>query len=160
MRRHSIIARHGPSDTTPVDLHMTGSVETELRFIDGHRRLAFGLGKMTDQLSERSILPSESAVDLAILAACVTAADTRISRTVDSQDSWTREIDLHVPVRAAALWTRVSGLIQQALKFLTGDRWRVFFRERHADYRNLVTRPRNLVRPSFSKHLPLLGRPR
>ena len=99
MRRHSIIARLGPSDTTHVTLHMTGSVETEIRFIDGDRRLAFGLGQMTDQLSTRGILPSETAIDLTILAACVTAADTRISRTTDSQDSWTREIDLHVPVQ-------------------------------------------------------------
>ena len=150
MRRHSIIARLGPSDTTPVTLHMTGSVETELRFIDGHRRLAFGLGQITDQLYARDILPSETAVDLAILAACITAADTRISRTTDSQDGWTREIDLHVPVRDVAVWTRVAVLIEKTLKFLTGDRWRVFFRERHRDYANLVTRTRTLVRPPFS----------
>ena len=150
MRRHSIIARLGPSDTTHVTLHMTGSVETEIRFIDGHRRMAFGLGQMTDQLSTRGILPSETAIDLAILAACVTAADTRISRTTDSQDSWTREIDLHVPVRDVALWTRVASLIEKTLKFLTGDRWRVFFRERHRDYANLVTKSRTLLSPPFS----------
>ena len=120
MRRHSIIARLGPSDTTHVTLHMTDSVETEVRFIDGHRRMAFGLGQMTDQLSRRGILPSETAIDLSILAACVTAADTRISRKTDSQDSWTREIDLHVPVRDVAMWTRVAALIEKTLKFLTG----------------------------------------
>ena len=41
MRRHSIIARLGPNDTTHVALHMTDSVETEVRF---NRRLwAVGL---------------------------------------------------------------------------------------------------------------------
>ena len=150
MRRHSIIARLSPSDTTHVPLHMTGSVETEIRFIKGYRRLAFGLGQMTDQLSARGIRPSEAAIDLAILAACVTAADTRISRTTDSQDSWTREIDLHVPVRDVALWTRVAAVIEETLKFLTGDRWRLFFRERHRRYANLVTRHRTLVKPPFS----------
>ena len=150
MRRHSIIARLGPSDATHVTLHMTDSVETEVRFIDGHSRMAFGLGQMTDQLSKRGILPSETAIDLSILAACVTAADTRISRKTDSQDSWTREIDLHVPVRDVAMWTRVAALIEKPLKFLTGDIWRVFFRERHRDYANLVTKPRTLVRPPFS----------
>ena len=150
MRRHSIIARLGPSDTTDVTLHMTGSIETEIRFIDGYRRLAFGLGQMTDQLSKRGVRPSEAAIDLAILAACVTAADTRISRTTDSQDSWTREIDLHVPVLDVALWTRVIALIEKTLKFLTGDRWRVFFRERHRGYANLVTKPRAVVGPEFS----------
>ncbi len=151
MRRHSIIARLGPSDTTHVTRHMTDSVETELRFIDGHRRLAFGLGQMIDQLYARGIRPSETAVDLAILAACVTAADTRISRVTDSQDSWTREIDVHVPVRDLVVWTgEVVALIEQTLKFLTGDRWRVFFRERHLDYPDLITRPRTLERPLFS----------
>ena len=117
MRRHSIVARLGPSDTTHVPLHMTGSVETEVRFINGYRQLAFGLGHLTDQLSARGIPPSETAIDLAILAACVTAADTRISRATDSQDSWTREIDLHVPVQDVALWTRVTALIGETLKF-------------------------------------------
>ena len=150
MRRHSIIAKLGPSDTTNVTLHMVGSVETEIRFIHGDRRLAFGLGRITDQLIERGILPSETAIDLAILAACVTAGDTRISRTTDSQDSWTREIDLYVPVRDVAQWTRVAVLIEETLKFLTGDLWRVFFRERHPDYRDLIARQITLVRPSFS----------
>ena len=102
-----------PSDTTNVTLHMVGSVETEIRFIDCDRRLTFGLGRITDQLIKRGILPSETAVDLAILAACVTAGDTRISRTTDSQDSWTREIDLYVPVRDVAQWTRVAVLIEE-----------------------------------------------
>ncbi len=149
MRRHSIIARLGPADTAPIALQMTASVETELRFIDGYRRLAFGLGQMTDQLSDRGVLPSEVALDLAIIAASMTAADTRISRTDDSQDTWTREIDLHVPVRNVVLWTPLSGLLEQTLKFLTGDRWRVFFRERHPDYTNLIIRPRNLTPPPF-----------
>ena len=150
MRRHSIIARLGPSEANHVTLHMTGSVETEIRFIKGYRRLAFGLGQMLDQLSARGIRPSEAALDLAILAACVTAADTRISRTRDSQDSWTREIDLHVPVQDVALWTRVASLIEETLKFLTGDGWRLFFRERHRQYANLVTGHRTLLRPPFS----------
>ena len=36
--------------------------------------------------------------DLLVLAALVHAADTRISRTTESQDTWTREICLLVPV--------------------------------------------------------------
>ena len=150
MRRHSIIARLGPSDANHVTLHMTGSVQTEIRFIQGYRRLAFGLGQMLDQLSGRGIRPSEAAIDLAILASCVTAADTRISRARDSQDSWTREIDLHLPVQDVALWTGAASLVEEILKFLTGDRWRLFFRRRQEQYGNLVTRGRRLVRPPFS----------
>ncbi len=150
MRRHSIIARLGPTDTASVTLYMSHSVETEMRFIDGERRLGFGLGQMIDQLFARGVVPSETAIDLAILAATVTAADTRISRNADSQDSWTREIDLHVPVLDTALWAQATALIEQTLKFVTGDRWRVFFRDRHPDYRHLVVRPTDLVRAPFS----------
>ena len=162
MKRHSIIARLGPNDTTHVALKMADTIETEIRFIDGHRRLGFGLGQMTDQLYKLGILPSETAIDLAILAACVTAGDTRISRTADSQDSWTREIDLYVPVQNVALWTSVSGLIGTILTFLTGDRWHVFFRYRHHNYANLATthHPPDTGEAGVLRDLSFLGRPR
>jgi hypothetical protein len=129
---------------------MSGSRETEIRFIAGDRRLGFGLGDMIDRLATRGILPSETAADLSILAACVTAADTRIERAADAQDGWTREIDLHIPVQDAALWTGLAPSLSRLLKFLTGDHWRLFFRGRHRDYAQLIVRPRNLIRPRVS----------
>ena len=131
MRQHSLVARLGTSDTGPVQTHTPDGLTTEIRFIDGHRRLGFGLGQFTDGLAARAVVPSEAAIDLCILAACITAADTRISRADDSQDSWTREIDIHVPASDVDLWTSVGERIGQALGFLTGDRWRLFFRSRH-----------------------------
>ncbi len=140
MKRHSLIARLGPSDTAAVSVLERASVTTEVRFIDGYRRLGFGLGQMMDQLVARGAVPTETAADLAIVAATVTAADTRISRRVDAQDTWTREIDLYIPVQDLARWTAVSGLIERTLKFLTGDHWRLIFRARHRDYPQIVTR--------------------
>lgn len=150
MRRHSIIARLGPSDTAKVKVHMTDSVETEIPFVDGNRRLGFGLGHMIDQLAARCIAPAESAIDLAIMAAAVTAADTRISREIDSQDGWTREIDLYLPVLDVERWSQAASLLERILRFLTGDRWRLFFHGRHRDYRELVVRPAGLGRPPFT----------
>jgi len=150
MSRHSIIARLGPTDTESVIVHLPDSIQTEIQFIDGSRRLSFGLGQMMAQLFDRGVTPTDSAIDLAILAATVTAADTRISRSADSQDSWTREIDLYVPVLDSRMWSIATSLIERILKFLTGDRWRLFFRARHPDYRELIARSRSLVRPSFS----------
>src|SRR5260370_10084321 len=150
MRRHSFIARLGPADTASVNVQRTGSIITEIRFIDGRRRLAFGLGQMMDQLIDRGVIPSEGAIDLAVLAATVTAADTRVSRAIDSQDSWTREIDLHVPVYDPALWLPVTASIQRMLNFLTGDRWRLFFRTRHRNYRELIQKPEGLISPPFT----------
>ena len=66
---------------------------------------------------KRGIHPSDRAIDLAILAATVTAADTRISRATESQDSWTREIDLYVPVKEPDVWQAHAALIERILQF-------------------------------------------
>jgi 7-cyano-7-deazaguanine synthase in queuosine biosynthesis len=150
VRRHSIIARLGPGDTSPVNTVQADSLRTEIRFVDGYRRIGFGVGQMIDQLTARGIVPSEAAADLGILAATITAADTRISRAADAQDSWTREIDLYLPVQDPAPWTAMTPLIGRTLKFLTGDHWRLFFRERYAKHQALIAKPRALVRAPFS----------
>lgn len=150
MRRHSFIARLGPADRAPVPQVQPDAVATEVRFVDGHRRLGFGLGSMVDQLAVRGLVPSEMAVDLALLAALVTAADTRLSRATESQDSWTREIDLYVPVGDPARWEALTALLERTLAFLTGDRWRLFFRARHQAHRRLVAPSARLrLRPGF-----------
>jgi len=130
MRRHSIIARLGPGDTEPVALDDPASVTTEIGFIDGYRRLQHGLGQAIDGLVKRHVIPTDDAVDLVLLAAVVTAADTRISRETESQDSWTREIDLYIPVKDPDKWNASAHLIRRMLGFLSGDRWRLFFRNR------------------------------
>jgi hypothetical protein len=147
MRRHSVIARLGPADTARIDLRVPDSIATQIRFIDGKRRLGFGIGQAVERLIARGIVPSEIAVDLMLLAATVTAADTRISRTTDSQDSWTREIDLYIPVESPSAWAGVVPLVKRTLDFLTGDRWEVFVRARHERYRQLIPRPDDLVVP-------------
>ena len=149
MRRHSVIARLGPTDRARIDARFTGSVTTQIRFVDGERRIGYGVGQAIDRLTERGIIPSETATDLMLLAATVTAADTRISRVTESQDSWTREIDLYVPVQDPGLWSGIAPLIVRTLNFLTGDLWGLYFRERHRQHDQLIQRPRELVRASF-----------
>jgi 7-cyano-7-deazaguanine synthase in queuosine biosynthesis len=130
MRRHSIIVRLSPADKAKLKIQDSDSVQTRIQFIEGNKKLSYGLGQMVDSLSRRGIIPTEVAVDLAILSATVTAADTRISRATESQDSWTREIDLYVPVSDPTLFSTQSDLIERILAFLTGDRWRIYFRPR------------------------------
>ena len=149
MRRHSIIVSLGP------DIKRTSLVDpdfqvSKLDFIEGEHRLGFGLGQMLIDLSSRGIYPSETAVDLLILAATIMASDTRISRQTESQDSWTREIDLYIPVKDPALWMGNSSLLQRMLKFLTGDRWRVFFQPRSEGFENLVDCNGNFIKASFT----------
>lgn len=138
MKRHSFLARLGPADTSTVKVLQTDSLQTTLYFVNGYRRLGFGLGRMIERLSDLGIVPSESAIDLAILATLVTAADTRIARDVDAQDGWTREIDLYLPVADVERWTSMKILITRTLGFLTGDHWRLFIRNRDREYASLV----------------------
>lgn len=150
MRRHSIIARLGPADKAPVKVLQADSLSTEIRFVDGYRRLGFGLGQIIDQLIQRGVVPSETSADLGILAAAITAADTRISRGADAQDGWTREIDLYLPVEDPARWEALAPLLARTLKFLTGDHWRLLFRERGPKYKTLIQKTGTLVRPPFT----------
>jgi hypothetical protein len=149
MRRHSIIVRLNSADTGKVRCADKDAQETEIRFIDSKKRLSHGIGQMVEQLAQRGVHPSEVGLDLAILAAAVTAADTKISRTIDAQDGWTREIDLYVPVSSLAVWEPTSSLLTRILNFLTGDRWRVYFRKRNAGLESLIQRPAQLVGADF-----------
>jgi 7-cyano-7-deazaguanine synthase in queuosine biosynthesis len=144
MRHHTIIARLGPADTVPVPSLRPDTVPTEINFVDGEFRPGYGLGQALDQLHGLGLRPSETAVDLAIVAAAVTAADTRISRANDAVDAWTREIELSVPVQNPDLWSGLVPLIRTTLNFLTGDRWQISFRPRIASIGELAPAPTEL----------------
>ena len=130
MSPHTIVARLGVSDTEIVVPGHAGAHVTEINFIDNYDRLEFGLGQALDQLDVLGLVPGECAIDLALVAATVVAADTRISRETMAQDGWTREIEISVPVAEPAVWMQASSLLQTALDFLTGDKWTLQFRAR------------------------------
>lgn len=157
MKRHSIIVRLNPADTKRVPVSDKTSQVRELRFVDGDRRLGHGIGQMLEQLAQRGMYPSETAIDLSILAATVTAADTRISRAADAQDSWTREIDLYVPVAELDRWSANTKLIERTLKFLTGDHWRITFRPRQKGMGSLINKPSELIGATFDSVCLLSG---
>ncbi len=144
MRHHSIICRLGETDDQDLALLEPGSVITNIQFLDRYGRLQYGIGQAIEQLADLGLSPGETAVDLALLAATLTAADTRISRDTESENSWTREIDLYVPVADPALWIATSDMLASTLKFLTGDRWRLIFRERPLDIDELSPTPESL----------------
>lgn len=144
MRHHTIIGRVGPTDTAAVASTRADTHTTEIQFVDGYRRLGYGLGQALDQLGELGLRPSETAIDLALLAAMITAADTRIRRADDAQDAWTRELDLHMPVQTPSLWNGLSPLIVKTLNFLTGDRWGLHFRARARGIGQLAAAPTKL----------------
>lgn len=129
MRHHNIIVRLGPSDTEIIEMSNPNTCTTDIQFI-ANSGLCFGLSNVLRQLRELGLRPSETSVDLVLLAAAITAADTRISRSADAQDAWTRKVDIHVPVQDPERWITQGPLINKMLRFLTGDQWNIHFRPR------------------------------
>lgn len=65
-------------------------------------------------------------LDLLRICLAVVAADHGVWRS-SSQNSWTREIELEVPVEDPRLWDGHQKALEKMLKFLTGDIWALRF---------------------------------
>lgn len=148
MKRHLVVGRFGSADTQPVPSN-ADEQETPLPLVAGDGTLTHGMGAALAALARRGVYPSELGIDLLVLAAHVHAADTRISRSAQSQDSWTRELRLVVPVSDPGRWRDAAGTIVRMLNFLTGDRWAVAFRARPPAFGFLVNPPATLLPPPF-----------
>ncbi|GJD72694.1 MAG: Qat anti-phage system QueC-like protein QatC [Microvirga sp.] len=131
MRCH-IVVRLGPSDRASIAAP-AGEPQRTLDVRPDVAGLRFGMGQILGEMATRGLRPTEVGVDLLVLAVAVQAADTRISRVRNAEDSFTREIALWVPVSDPTLWSGVADLIERMLGFLSGDIWRVFFRSRPDD---------------------------
>ena len=114
MKRQLLAGRFGPTDRIDVS---AGAEEqrTYLQLVAGEKPLDHGIGGALTSLKKIGVFPSEIGIDLLVLAAHVHAADTRISRAEQSQDSWTREIRLVVPVSDPARWGAVAPTLKKAL---------------------------------------------
>jgi hypothetical protein len=136
MRRHVLIGRFGTDDKTRVP-KARDEVASTLQLVAG-KRLDHGIGRALDDLKALILSPSEIGADLLVVAAHVHAADTRLSRSSESQDAWTREIRLVIPVSDPDRWTAAAPILVRALNFLTGDRWEVGFRTRPRAFKTIV----------------------
>ena len=157
MRRFSLIGRLGPDDKGKINLVQSDSDVFEIDLLDGDLRMGFGIGHALDQLASLGLQPSEKGIDLVVLAALVNAGDTRVSRKLNAQDGWTREIDLYIPVSTSSAWTASTRSIESMLRFLSGDRWRVFFRDRTKRTRTLAVAPKRLAIDGLTKVSLLSG---
>lgn len=137
MNRHVIVGRLGTNDILPLPLAV-GEQMTEIDLLDSASSLKFGIGQALNDLAKIGVIPSEIGLDLLILASLVQAADILISREHESQDSWTREIRLIVPVSDISIWQRSNTLLTRILNFLTGDIWKINFRLRPSEFKELV----------------------
>jgi len=105
-------------------------IEVTIPFRGDDNVLQYGIGHALIKLKENGVYPTEDGIDILTLAGLVYLADTRISRSFHSQDSWTREIAIEIPVYSFEKWTPLGGLVTRMLNFLTGDRWIISLRKR------------------------------
>lgn len=150
MKRHLFIGRLGADDHDVIAVAGADEHATELQLLTPTRSIANGVGPAMFELNRLNVFPSELALDLALLASMVHAADTRVSRMSESQDTWTREIRLIAPVSRPDVWRSSTEILVRLLNFLTGDRWTVEFRARPQSSRSLVKpEPPRLIGPPF-----------
>lgn len=127
-----------------------GIAVTSIDLLDDAGRLRFGIDGALSQLAGMTLRPSAIGIDLLVLAALVYAADTRLNRIQTSQDAWTREIELIVPVSKPDLWVGATDVLERMLRFLTGDLWAIRFRTLPEGGRpDLARRRRKTVMRSF-----------
>lgn len=149
MTRHLIQGHFGQSDVTNLAAAGTDEKSTGFNLLASNKLLDHGIGGALTDLKAKNIYPSEIGLDLLVTAAHIHAADTRISRATESDDAWTREIRLVVPVSDVPRWNGCTRILERMLNFLTGDRWTIQFRSRPAKFLELVPRP-DLIMPPFT----------
>ncbi|MES0022405.1 MULTISPECIES: Qat anti-phage system QueC-like protein QatC [unclassified Mesorhizobium] len=97
----------------------------------GSRPARLGTGSIGNRLEKAATrlgAPIDPvAFDFLSIALAVVAADTFIDRESRSANGWSRELSLQIPVARPAVWQGVSGELEQALNFLSGDQWKLSF---------------------------------
>lgn len=93
----------------------------------------YGLQTLVNELRKIDIYPSESGFDAIVIGLMVYIADMKVSRKKQSQNSWTREISLFIPVYDER-WKKYKKILERMLKFLTGDIWKLEFSKRNVEF--------------------------
>jgi hypothetical protein len=94
-----------------------------------------------DNLRHKPVRIPPQAMDFLSVAMAVTAADTFVPRN-ESEDGWTRQFSLKLPLVDPIRWKTVQEDLEMALHFLSGDTW-IF------NFSDGGIRPPPLVQPRF-----------
>ncbi len=81
-------------------------------------------GPVLAQVRRLGVPVHRTAFDLLTVAMAVTAADTFVNKN-DSDDGWARDLRLHIPLSNPTPWLPVIPILEQALRFLSGDQWAI-----------------------------------
>ncbi len=157
MHRFHLNIQLGPSDANTVATSDPSAFVQNVPAMDELSMLNWGCDDFIRAVAAKSLHPSEIALDLLLLASAVAGADARISRARYSQDGWTREIVIHLPVSDPAKWATQKNAVLKALNFLSGDHWDIHFRQRPTTHKTLVLVPKELGLHDFTTVALLSG---
>jgi Queuosine biosynthesis protein QueC len=82
---------------------------------------------LMDPISRLKLGIRADAFDFLTIALAVTAADTFVLRS-KAEDRWCRRLELTVPLVDPRPWNAVRQMLEQALRFLSGDQWILRFK--------------------------------
>ncbi|WP_431858759.1 Qat anti-phage system QueC-like protein QatC [Azospirillum sp.] len=86
------------------------------------RRTASIGGPVRSAVRRLGVSVPERAHDLLTVAMAVTAADTFADRD-EAADGWSRDLRLRIPLANPVPWAPLRPLLEEALRFLSGDQW-------------------------------------
>jgi hypothetical protein len=87
-----------------------------------NERIPYIGNTIIDNLRHKPVSIPPQAMDFLSLAMAVTAADTFVPRN-ESEDGWTRQLFLQLPLVEPTRWKTVKEDLEKALHFLSGDTW-------------------------------------
>lgn len=122
-----LIVNVGPADVYAPDLNPS---DARLLIPFDHPTSPWHVGNDTERVLTETLhaRPHSVIQDLIRLAVAVYAADLRVPRK-RTEDRWSRDLMLYLPVSNVNLWGKIRPGLLRLLDFLTGDRWNVEFRE-------------------------------
>ena len=146
--REELFIQFGRDDIPSSGILAAPSSTNILNMMTESGGLDHGLDQLPVQLYRLNVAPSETALDLLIVAASVYIADTSVSRST-YEDGWTRRITVHVPVNDLETWQATADQLGKMLRFLTGDYWSIRFRGRPEKFQKLIKNPAGLNLTDF-----------
>jgi hypothetical protein len=75
-----------------------------------------------DKVKRLGVRTPNQVMDFLTIALAVTAADTFVRRS-DSEDGWTRQFAMQLPLHEPSRWKPLKKDLERALHFLSGDMW-------------------------------------
>ena len=130
MGKYALITRLGERDNGVAISAKDYAMQANLNMLNMRDASEVNLDRFFMELKRLKLEPNELSMDLLIIACSMYAADTRIDRLRFADDSWTREIDLFIPVSNCKIWNDQKHRIKEIFSFLTGDLWDLHFRPR------------------------------